>query len=134
MTPGHRMMAIKGAGGGVSQDTNITGITQTPSPCPSTHSSICTCVSVHLSAHLSVHQSICVFFSLVISLSACLSISPLCPLDILQAVCSCTIRLQGWRVNYSLVANVFGPIDFVSGSPWIRYPGSGLMALSLLNN
>lgn len=43
-------------------------------------------------------------------------------------------RLQGWRVNYSSVANVFGPIDFVSGSPWIWYPGSVLMALSLLNN
>lgn len=81
---------------------------------------LCVCPSVHLC-----------LFSLFISPSACLSISLLCPVDILQAV---TIRLQGWRVNYSLVANVFGPIDFVSGSPWIRYPGSGVMALSLLNN
>lgn len=109
------MIAIKE---GWSRDTNITGITQPY-------------LAVHLSTHLHVYLSISPPVSFSLYLPICMSISPLCPLDILQAV---TIRLQGWRVNYSLVANVFGPIDFVSGSPWIRYPGSGLMALSLLNN
>jgi hypothetical protein len=70
--------------------------------------------SIHPSIHPPVHPSL---ISLSVSLSSCLSFCYLSFLCVVHTICSSTGKLQVWRVNYSSAANVFGPIDFVSGSP-----------------